>query len=63
MPLTIQNYVLSYKQKIYFSENRFVLPRNYFHMKQNSQVAIFATYIFKRWQMGFSGGILATCNC
>ena len=32
MPLTIWNYVLSYK-KNYFSENRLVLPRNYF---QNS---------------------------
>ena len=30
MPLTIWNYVLSYKKKNYFSENQFVLPRNYF---------------------------------
>ena len=30
MPLTIWNCVLSYKKKNYFSENQFVLPRNYF---------------------------------
>ena len=30
MSLAIWNCVLSYKQKNYFSENRLVLPRNYF---------------------------------
>ena len=30
MPLTIWNYVLFYKKKNNFSENWFVIPRNYF---------------------------------
>ena len=31
MPLTVWNCVLSYKEKSYFSENQFVLPKNYCH--------------------------------
>ena len=49
MPLTIWNCVLYYKQKIYFSENQLVLPRNYFQNRIPRE-QLFATYIFNRWQ-------------
>ena len=49
MPLTIWNCVLSYKQKNYFSENRLVLPRNYFHNRIPRWQQV-ANGIF-RWQI------------
>ena len=54
MPLILWNCVSSYKKKTYFSENRLVLPRNYFqnriprYMKQ-----LIATYILKGAKLDF----------
>ena len=31
LPLDIWNYVLSYKQKNFFSENQRAVPKNYYH--------------------------------
>ena len=50
------------KQKNYFSENWLVLPRNYFH-NRIPWLQLFATQVFNRWQMGFSGGKFAPCYC
>ena len=61
MPLTIWNCVLFHKQLNYFSKNRLVLPNNYFHNRVPRQQP-FATHIFNRWQIGFSGGKFATVN-
>ena len=59
MPFTIWNCVLSYK-KNYFSEKWLVVSRNYFR-NRIPRLQLVATYIFNRWQMGFSGGKFATC--
>ena len=61
MPLTIWNCVLSYKQQNYFSENGLNPPRNYFHNRIARQQR-FATQVFNRWQMGFSGGKFLTTD-
>ena len=57
MPLTIWNCVMSYKQKILFSENQLVVP------KITSITELFDTHIFNRWHMGFLGGKCATRYC
>ena len=61
MPLIIWNCVLSFKQQNYFRENGFILPRNYFH-NRIARLQLFATQVFSKWQMGFSGGKFATLN-
>ena len=54
MPLTTWNCVLSISRTIISDiEKKLALPRNYFQF--------FATHIFNRWHIGFSGGNSAAC--
>ena len=61
MPLTIRNYVLSYKQKNYFSENWLALPRNHFHYRiPNVLLPTFLTG--GKWDFQVANLLLATVN-
>ena len=65
MPLTIWYCVLSYKQRNYFSENRLILPRNYFHDRiARLQLFVLLPGILTggKWDFQLANLLLATAN-
>ena len=63
MPLTIWNCALSYKQKNYFSENKLVLLRNYFHNRISRQQLLLPTFLTgSKWDFQGANSLLATIN-
>ena len=63
MPLTIWNYVLSFIQKNYFSENQLVWPRNYFHKRISNCNFVLPTFLTgSKWDFQGANLLLATVN-